>query len=126
MWSVKDHDAAAGGDVGHAGLYDGHGLRADQRRPRSLGIDRATGAVRWEKELPGPTWQSPVVVDDVLIEGDCAGVLHAYDVSDTPGRAARAVVGRARRLHRVDARGVERAASTSAPAAGRFFAIGDR
>ena len=28
------------------------------------------------------TWGSPVVVDDVLIEGDCEGNLHAYDVSD--------------------------------------------
>jgi len=24
-----------------------------------------------------------VIVDDVLIQGDCAGVLHGYDVSDT-------------------------------------------
>jgi hypothetical protein len=39
------------------------------------------GKVLWEKKLPGPTWQSPVVVDDVLIQGDCSGVLHAYDVS---------------------------------------------
>ena len=32
--------------------------------------------------MPGPTWSSPVVVDDVLIQGDCLGDLHAYDVSD--------------------------------------------
>ena len=38
---------------------------------------------RWRKQLSGPTWQSPVVVDDVLLQGDCDGVLHAYDVSDT-------------------------------------------
>ncbi|MBI2168837.1 MAG: PQQ-binding-like beta-propeller repeat protein [Actinobacteria bacterium] len=25
----------------------------------------------------------PVIVDDVLIQGDCSGVLHAFDVSDT-------------------------------------------
>jgi outer membrane protein assembly factor BamB len=48
-----------------------------------LGLDRSTGAVRWEKDLPGPTWSSPAVVDDVWIQGDCAGVLHAFDVSDT-------------------------------------------
>jgi outer membrane protein assembly factor BamB len=47
------------------------------------GIDRRTGEVRWELDLPGPTWQSSVVVDDVLLQGDCNGVLHAYDVSDT-------------------------------------------
>lgn len=48
-----------------------------------LGIDRTTGARRWSFTLPRPTWQSPVVVDDVLLMGDCNGVLHAYDVRDT-------------------------------------------
>jgi PQQ-like domain len=47
------------------------------------GVDRETGAVRWQFELPPPTWQSAVIVDDVLIQGDCSGVLHGYDVSDT-------------------------------------------
>jgi hypothetical protein len=46
-----------------------------------LGVDRKTGSVRWRISLPGPTWASPVVVDNVLILGDCTGVLHAYDVS---------------------------------------------
>jgi outer membrane protein assembly factor BamB len=46
-------------------------------------VDRETGAVRWQFELPPPTWQSAVIVDDVLIQGDCSGVLHGYDVSDT-------------------------------------------
>ena len=50
---------------------------------RLLGIDRATGVVRWEKFLPGPLWSSPVIVDDVLIQGDCAGFLHGFDVSQT-------------------------------------------
>ncbi len=47
------------------------------------GVDRETGAVRWSFDLPPPTWQSPVVVDDMLVQGDCLGGLHAYDVSDT-------------------------------------------
>src|SRR4029079_7540290 len=38
--------------------------------------------VVWTVPLPGPTWSSPVVVDGVLLEGDCRGVLHAYDVRD--------------------------------------------
>ena len=46
-----------------------------------LGVDRKTGHIRWKIPLPGPTWASPVVVDNVLIEGDCTGVLHAWDVS---------------------------------------------
>lgn len=50
---------------------------------RLVALDRMTGAVRWDKKLPPPVWQSPVVVDNVLIEGDCEGVLHAYDVADT-------------------------------------------
>ncbi len=50
---------------------------------RVLGLDRATGDERWVLRHPGPLWQSPVVVDDVLIQGDCLGGLHAYDISDT-------------------------------------------
>jgi outer membrane protein assembly factor BamB len=46
-----------------------------------VGVDRRTGTVRWSLPLPGPTWGSPVVVDGVLLEGDCEGVLHAFDVS---------------------------------------------
>lgn len=48
-----------------------------------LGLDRATGAQRWSVELQGPTWSSPVIVDDVWIQGDCAGSLRGFDVSDT-------------------------------------------
>jgi len=46
-----------------------------------LAVDRQTGRIRWKIPLPGPTWSSPVVVGNVLIQGDCNGVLHAYDVS---------------------------------------------
>ena len=48
-----------------------------------LGLDRDTGEERWSKQLAGPTWQSPVIVDDVWIQGDCNGVLRGFDVSDT-------------------------------------------
>ena len=47
-----------------------------------LALDRATGEKLWSFGLPGPTWQSPVVVDDTLMQGDCAGTLHGYDLSD--------------------------------------------
>ena len=46
-----------------------------------LGVDRRSGKVRWTVPLSGPTWGSPVVIDGVLLEGDCRGVLHAFDVS---------------------------------------------
>jgi outer membrane protein assembly factor BamB len=52
-------------------------------RPGTIfGLDRATGAVRWEVDLPAPLMGSPVVVDDVWIQGDCNGVLHGFDVSN--------------------------------------------
>lgn len=51
-----------------------------------LGVDRKTGSIRWEIPMAGPTWASPVVVDNVLIQGDCQGVLHAYDVSKEGAR----------------------------------------
>ncbi len=49
---------------------------------RLIGLDRATGLVKWELRLPGPLWASPVVVDDVLLLGDCDGFFHAFDVSN--------------------------------------------
>jgi len=82
VWSVKDQTASKAGVWGTPAIYKDM-LYVDTNTGRFMGIDRATGQVRWEKKLPGPTWQSPVVVDDKLIEGDCNGVLHAYDVSDT-------------------------------------------
>jgi outer membrane protein assembly factor BamB len=82
VWSVADS-----GEV-PSGIWATPALHRDvvyvaTNGGRLLAVDRKTGAIRWEKLLPGPTWQSPVVVDDVLIEGDCNGVLHAYDVKDT-------------------------------------------
>jgi outer membrane protein assembly factor BamB len=46
-----------------------------------VAVDRATGKRRWRIRLPGPTWGSPVVVDGVLIQGDCGGSLRAFDVT---------------------------------------------
>ncbi|MEM7326754.1 MAG: PQQ-binding-like beta-propeller repeat protein, partial [Actinomycetota bacterium] len=86
---------------------------------------RDTGDVRWQFELDGPLWSSPVVVDDVYIQGDCNGVLHAFDVSDTTRRP--------RRLWEVELRGcIESTPAVWGGAiyvgtrAGDFFAVGDR
>ena len=49
---------------------------------RLIGLDRRTGFLQWEHRLPGPLWASPVVVDDVLLVGDCSGFFHAFDVAD--------------------------------------------
>lgn len=48
-----------------------------------LAVERRTGRERWRIRLPGgAAWGSPVVVDNVLLEGDCAGYLNAFDVRD--------------------------------------------
>lgn len=50
---------------------------------RILGLDREDGSIRWTVDLPGPLWSSPVVVDNILVQGDCDGTLHAFNVSET-------------------------------------------
>ena len=82
VWSINDQGSGKFGVWGTPALYQDM-LYVPTNGGRLLGIDRATGAIRWEKRLPGPTWQSPVPIDGVLIEGDCSGVLHAYDIHDT-------------------------------------------
>jgi PQQ-like domain len=54
-----------------------------------VAVDQRTGKVLWRQRLPGPTWSSPVVVDDVLLEGDCAGYLNAFDVSEPRAKPRR-------------------------------------
>ena len=78
VWSVKD----PGGFWTTPALHNDIVIAAADGGT-VYGVDRETGAVRWQFELPPPTWQSAVIVDDVLIQGDCSGVLHGYDVSDT-------------------------------------------
>jgi outer membrane protein assembly factor BamB len=91
VWSIKDppsdppqagcEEAACYGIWGTPAIADGV-VYAATNKGRFFGASMETGEILWEKELPGPTWQSPVVVDQTLIMGDCNGVLHAYDVSD--------------------------------------------
>lgn len=45
-----------------------------------VAVDRRTGRVRWRIGLSGHVWGSPVVADGVLVQGDCSGVLRAFDV----------------------------------------------
>jgi len=48
---------------------------------RVLALNQDSGALQWTLNLPGPLWSSPVIVDGVLIQGDCTGGLHAYDLT---------------------------------------------
>jgi len=82
VWSIKDQKNMPSGVWGTPALYQDT-VVFDTNGGEILGVDKMTGAVRWRKQLPGPTWQSPVVVDNVLLIGDCSGTMHAYDMSDT-------------------------------------------
>jgi PQQ-like domain len=82
VWSIDDQGADVAGVWASPALYRDLVI-VPTNAGRVLGIDRRTGNIRWELHLPGPTWQSSVVVDGVLIQGDCNGVLHAYDVRNT-------------------------------------------
>ena len=81
VWSIKDQVAGKAGVWATPAL--GHGVvYFATNGGRVLGADMGTGAVVWSKNLGSQTWQSPVVVDKTLIQGDCEGNLNAYDVSD--------------------------------------------
>jgi outer membrane protein assembly factor BamB len=82
VWKIDDRATMPAGVWGTPALHKDIVI-FDTNGGDVLGVDRDTGAVRWKFRLPGPTWQSPVVVDDVLLIGDCNGVMHAYDVADT-------------------------------------------
>ncbi|MDQ3895516.1 MAG: PQQ-binding-like beta-propeller repeat protein, partial [Actinomycetota bacterium] len=83
VWRVhlRETNAGAGGSWSTPALDRGM-VYVATNRGGVVGVDRRTGTVLWKIRLPGPTWGSPVVVDNVLLEGDCAGVLHAYDVAN--------------------------------------------
>jgi hypothetical protein len=81
VWKVDDRNTRPAGVWGTVALHKDLAI-FDTNGGEVLGVDRANGNVRWRLKLPGPTWQSPVVVDDVLLIGDCSGVMHAYDLAD--------------------------------------------
>ena len=66
----------------HPGAVQGRGHRRLRRGGTVYAVDQATGGAL-DVLAPGATWQSAVIVGDTLIQGDCEGGLHGYDVSDT-------------------------------------------
>jgi len=85
VWSVHDRDRRLPSGIwGTPALYQNLVIFGTNGGD-VLGLDRATGTERWRLQLAGPVWQSPVVVGGVLVIGDCAGELHAYDLR--PGGA---------------------------------------
>jgi outer membrane protein assembly factor BamB len=82
VWKLDDRPKIPAGIWGTPALYKDVVI-FDTTGGDVHGVDRATGALRWTFHLPsGQVWQSPVVVDGVLVIGDCLGDLRAYDVSD--------------------------------------------
>lgn len=82
VWGVAQRPRLDSGVWATPGLHDDL-LIVPTDSGDVLGLDRFTGEERWRVDLAGPTWASPVIVDGVWIQGDCGGVLHAFDVSDT-------------------------------------------
>jgi outer membrane protein assembly factor BamB len=81
VWAVHDEGSNESGTWSTPAVLDD--VVIWPTRPGTVyGLDRATGAVLWEVDLPAPLMGSPVVVNDVWIQGDCAGVLHGFDVGD--------------------------------------------
>jgi len=82
VWSVFDNAELPDGVWATPALHEDILIVATDSA-RLIGIDRTTGDIRWEFLLQGPLWSSPVVVDNVLLQADCAGYLNAFDVTDT-------------------------------------------
>jgi len=82
VWSLPVNDFLPDGIWATAALHEDI-LVVPTHHGDLFGIDRMTGDIRWKKQLSGKTWQSPVIVDGVLIQGDCSGTLYGFDISDT-------------------------------------------
>jgi outer membrane protein assembly factor BamB len=84
VWSIDAREIGfegAGGSWSTPALY-GDLVIFTTAAGRVLAAERETGDIRWERTVGAPAIGSPVVVDGVLIQGDCEGDLWAWDVSD--------------------------------------------
>jgi outer membrane protein assembly factor BamB len=83
VWSIPITEEG-GDDLGGAWAtpaLDGDVVYAATNYGDLIALDRDDGKELWRIHLAGPTWSSPVPIDDVLLEGDCGGTLHAFDIS---------------------------------------------
>ena len=83
VWKVDDLNRSGG----KGGIYDSPALYKDliiwgTNKGDVIAVDRANGTVRWRIPL-SRVHMSPVVVDGVMVVGDCTGILNAYDIADT-------------------------------------------
>ena len=81
VWSVQIGGFEPdGGILGTPALYKGVVYVTDTAGAL-VAVNQDTGKIMWQRDLPGPTWGSPVPIDDHVLVGDCSGVLHSFDVS---------------------------------------------
>ena len=84
VWSIDARDIGfegAGGSWSTPALYGGT-VVFSTAAGRVLIVDAESGAVVHELAVGAPSIASPVVVDGVLILGDCLGDLYAWDIAD--------------------------------------------
>jgi hypothetical protein len=70
-----------GGLLGTPALYKGV-VWAPGTDGHILAVEAGTGKVLSDTEVAPPLNGSPVTIDDQMLVGDCAGVLHDFDISD--------------------------------------------
>ncbi len=83
VWTIPAPEVGfegAGGSWSTPALYGAY-VYFTTAAGRVLEVDRASGKIVWELAIGSPAIASPVVVDGVLIQGDCTGALYAWDVS---------------------------------------------
>ncbi len=82
VWAIPASEIGfdgAGGSWSTPAL-DGERVYFSTAAGRILAADRSSGEVAWELQVGAPSIASPVVVDGTLIQGDCTGVLSAWDL----------------------------------------------
>jgi hypothetical protein len=81
VWSVQIGGFEPdGGILGSPALYRGR-VYVTYTEGGFAAVSMRTGHLLYKVPLPGPTWMSPVPIDDQLLVGDCNGVLHDFDIS---------------------------------------------
>jgi hypothetical protein len=84
VWSIDAPEigfAGAGGSWSTPAIWRGS-VFFTTAAGRVLRVDAETGRVVWEAQIAAPAISSPVVVDGVLLQGDCSGNLHAWRIGD--------------------------------------------
>ena len=99
VWAQHDEGASKSGVWGTPGIV-GDLVVYTTYSGRVVGVDRATGAIRWEKRLPAPVMGSPSIVDNTLLIGRLRRRPPRLRRHEHPRGPARALAGAPRELHR--------------------------